>query len=248
VAETKKVTINNHSSIISNLFFEVYASPDIPVNKTSSGNTVYLQHKDSTSKMQLSYTFGIRIGAAFGEHFTGKIGFQYADINERFNYINKNATRTVPVVVERTLTDATGAAITVRDTSNLIQVGKEYNLTNNRYKSIDVPVLIGYETSGERLKASFNTGIILNIKTNYEGKILDASLNAVDINSNNYYKNNTGISLYFGAGISTKLNDNFRLFTEPYIKYRLNNMTGAPQPFTQKINVGGLSLGLRYSF
>jgi opacity protein-like surface antigen len=198
--------------------------------------------------MQLSYTFGVRLGALLGEHFTVKTGLQYSEVNEKFNYTEKNATRTVPVVLQRTLTDANGIERTVLDTSTLIQVGSQYKLNYNHYKSLDIPVLIGYQTAGDRFNASINTGVILNIKTNYKGDILDASLNAVDINSNNFYKSNTGVSLYLGLGLSTKLNTNFQLFTEPFLKYRLSNMTGAHQPFTQKINVGGLSLGLRYNF
>jgi hypothetical protein len=78
--------------------------------------------------------------------------------------------------------------------------------------------------------------------------MLDSSLNLVDIGSNNIYKSNTGISLYFGLGLATRLNNSFYLFTEPYIKYRLSSMTVAHESFTQKINVGGLSFGLRYNF
>jgi len=246
-AQVYKSEKNSHSPIINKAFFEVYASPDIPVSRTS-GNHAYLQHKDSTSNMQLSYTFGARIGALIGEHFVIKTGLQYSQVNEKFNYTKKNATRTVPVVVQRTLPDANGVERTVSDTSTLIQVGSQYKLNYNHYKSFDLPLIIGYETAGERYKASFNTGIILNIKTTYKGDILDSSLNAVDVNSKNFYKSNTGMSLYFGLGLSTRLNNNFQLFTEPYTRYRLSNMTNTNEAFTQKINVGGLSLGLKYNF
>ena len=107
-----KAEKNNHSPIINNIFFEAYASPDIPVSRTS-GNSAYLQHKDSTSNMQLSYTFGVRVGALIGEHFVIKTGLQYSQVNEKFNYTKKNATRAVPVVVQRTLPDANGVERTV---------------------------------------------------------------------------------------------------------------------------------------
>jgi opacity protein-like surface antigen len=245
---SKEITIKIHSPIIKNILIEAYGSPDIPLSKTSSNNANYLRQKDSTSEMKLSYTFGIRAGVTVGKHFLLKTGIQYSDISEKFNYLNKNATRTVPVVVTRTLTNTSGETIMFRDTSNFIQAGKDYKHSSNHYKSIDVPILVGYETGGERLKTSFNTGVILNIRTSYKGDILDASLNAADINTSHVYKSNTGMSLYFGLGVSTKVNNNLRLFTEPYIRYRLSSMTGALQPFSQKINVGGLSLGLRYNF
>jgi opacity protein-like surface antigen len=246
--QTSKKERVERSPIINNLFLEMFVSPDVPVSKTSSSNSNYLRYKDSTSNMQLSYTVGLRVGALFGEHFTLKTGFQYSRVNEKFNYLNNNATRTIPVTIRRTVTDANGNARTFLDTSELMQVGKNYKLTYNQYKSFDIPILVGYQTAGDRFKAAFNTGVILNVKTNYKGETLDSSLNPVDINSINAYKNKTGVSLYLGLGLSTKLNGNLQLFTEPYIKYHLSNMTGPYQPFSQKINVGGLSLGLRYNF
>ncbi|HEY6976582.1 MAG TPA: hypothetical protein VH396_09830, partial [Chitinophagaceae bacterium] len=243
----KTTTITIREPIIKDLSLEVYFSPDIPVSQTSSANTAYLQHKDSTSKMQLSYTAGVKLSALFGEHVLAKVGFQYSEINEKFNYTNKNAVRTVPVVIQRLLADETGAMHVVFDTSNLIQAGTQYKLTYNHYKSIDIPILIGYETSGDRFKAAINTGIILNIKTSYSGDVLDASLNPIDIGSNSVYKSNTGASLYLGLSLAARLNNSFHLFTEPYIRYRLSNMTGTYEPFAQKINVGGLSFGLRYN-
>src|SRR4030095_8024170 len=231
-----------------NLFLEVYFSPDIPINKTSSSNTAYLQYKDSTSQMQLSYTAGVKLGALLGRHIVAKIGFQYSEINEKFNYTNENAVRTVPVVIQRLLADATGTIRVVLDTSNLMQAGTQYKLTYNHYKSIDIPILIGYETGSDRFKAAINTGVILNIKTSYNGDVLDASLNPIDIGLNNIYKSNTGVSLHLGLSLATRLNNSFQLFTEPYIRYRLSNMTGTYEPFTQKINVGGVSCGLRYNF
>ena len=118
-ARTNTITIKQ--PIINNLSLEVYLSPDIPFSKTSSANTAYLQHKDSTSKMQLSYTIGAKLSALFGNHIVAKIGFQYSEINEKFNYANENAIRTVPVVIQRLLADATGAMQVVFDTSNLMQ-------------------------------------------------------------------------------------------------------------------------------
>src|SRR5439155_22840738 len=74
---TRTNTITINEPIINNVALEVYFSPDIPINKTSSANTAYLQHKDSTSKMELSYTVGLKLSALFGNHILTKIGFQY---------------------------------------------------------------------------------------------------------------------------------------------------------------------------
>lgn len=243
----KKIRIEREP-VITGIFMEVYGSPDIPMSKITSKNSNYLRQKDSTSQMQLSYTLGLRIGAMIGEHWTGKIGIQYSDINEKFSYLNSNAMRTVPVIETRTVTDGNGGNRTIVDTSNLLQVGKQYKLTYNHYKSIDIPLTLGYSIHGERVTTGFNTGMIFNLRTMYKGDILDSNLAPADINATDIYKNRTGMSLYFSLSLQAKLNSQLSLFTEPYLRYRLNNMTGGYQPFAQKINVGGLSIGLRYNF
>jgi hypothetical protein len=193
-----------------NWFFDVYASPDIPFSQITTGNEYLLQLRKQIEKMQLSYTIGIKLGRSFGKHFSGKIGFQYSQINAKFS-------------------DSMA-----RD-------------MHNRYRSVDFPALIGYTIGMNHFNATINAGIIYNIYSWYQGTILDTA-GPVDIHDGNVYKQHTGFSLYFGLSFMKQLDNRWQLFAEPYFRYRLSSMANEDRSFTQKINIAGLSLGLRYNF
>lgn len=193
------------------LSLEAYISPDIPFGKISSSNTTYEDERNAASKMKLSYTIGARLSGPLGKHYLWKIGFQYSQINEKYQSLDSTATY--------------GSII------------------HNHFKSLDIPLLLGYKTGGNSFNFSVSTGILLNVTSKYSGKILDAF--SSNINISNAYKSNTGISLYLGSSVSTALNNKIELFAEPYFKYRLNNIAQTQQPFSQKIHTLGLSLGVR---
>lgn len=194
------------------LSLEAYISPDIPFGKINSSNTNYAEERNAASKMKLSYTIGARLSGPLGKHYLWKIGFQYSQINEKYESLDSTVTY--------------GSTI------------------HNHYKSLDIPLLLGYKTGSNSFNFSVSTGILLNVTSKYSGKILDAF--SSDINISNAYKSNTGMSLFLGASASTALNTKMELFAEPYFKYRLNNIAQSQQPFSQKIHTLGLSLGVRY--
>lgn len=122
-------------------------------------------------------------------------------------------------------------AITISDT--LGARGPEH------MNGIDIPLLIGYRWENDYFQTTINSGIIFNIYSWYKGQLLffpDDSL----------YKRNTGISLYLGLNLARQISNKLTLFTEPYFRYRLSNMGTNLLPFERRINVAGLSLGLRY--
>ena len=57
-------------------WLDVYVSPDIPFS-TITSNSFPAEYETE----HLSYTIGVRINRAFGEHFSGAIGIQYSQIN-----------------------------------------------------------------------------------------------------------------------------------------------------------------------
>lgn len=99
-------------------------------------------------------------------------------------------------------------------------------------KTLDIPLLIGYRTSIGHLTTTITGGTIVNIHSRNT--------------AGNLYKSNTGVSLYLGLNFIQPLNPRLSLFTEPYFRYRLTNMTTYPVLMLNKINIGGISFGLRY--
>lgn len=233
------------------LFIEVYGSPDYvqkTTTPTSYGNLSYLKRKDSLETMRGSYTAGIRLSKTLGEHFLIKAGLQYSQVNERFDYRNENERRIVTVVTIRTIIRNPGDTITVRDTSMIEQVGTRVKTTYNRYRSIDIPIILGYEWGGEKFRASVNAGLILNTYSWQQGETLDTNYIPVAFNSKSAigFKQNIGLGLYAGISLNKKIGTDTELFFEPYFRYNLSNMTKTRSAFNQRFNAAGVSIGIRY--
>jgi len=107
-------------------------------------------------------------------------------------------------------------------------------------KTLDIPLLISYRTGIGNATAAITSGVIFNIHS-WEKMEAPSPIG-------NVYKTNTGLSLYLGLNYTEPLNDKLSLFVEPYIRYRLSNMTDYPYLFPKKIHVAGLSWGVRYNF
>jgi hypothetical protein len=94
--------------------------------------------------------------------------------------------------------------------------------------SFDFPLLIGYGIGDDRFRATLNAGMIFKIHS-----------------FGNIYT--TSNSLYLGVNLAKKINDKISLFAEPYYRYNLPG-GGNSQYYIQRINLAGLSIGLRYNF
>jgi hypothetical protein len=229
-------------------YLEVYGSPDIAMKSVSAkSNPAYVQKKDSTESTQLGYTAGFRISKSIGDNLLVKAGLQYSQINERFDLRTENERRITTVITIRTVQTAAGTDTTVRDTTTLMQIGYNVQRTYNRYRSIDIPLLLSYEFGNENWKFGLNAGVILNLHSWYNGQTLNDSLNVVSLNSKNnaVYKQNIGLGVYAGFSIIKPVSNKFDVFAEPYFRYNLSNMAKG-SAYTQKFNAAGISLGIRY--
>lgn len=233
------------------LFIEVYASPDYVQKMSNSGLTGslnYLKRKDSSENTIGSYTAGIRLSKTLGEHFVLKSGIQYSQVNEKFNYVNENEIRFITVVTIRTIIRSPGDTLFLRDTSLVQQQGTRVKTTYNKYRSLDIPLILGYEWGGEKIRISVNAGIILNLRSWQTGETLDTSYVPAAFNSKQglQFKRNIGLGLYAGLSIIKKVSKNAEIFFEPYYRKNLGNMTENGSVFQQKFNTTGISLGFRY--
>lgn len=181
-----------------NWAFEIYASPDIPFNDISAGNSSAADYFRRNIKLGLSFTIGAKVSVYFSKYFSIKTGFQYSQIPQ-----TNNDSLVIP----------------------------------NRFRKIDIPLLIGYDICNTHFKTTINTGVIFNL---YSWDIAEYRTNI--------YKHNDGISLYLGLNFSKPISSRFEIYSEPYFRYALSYMTNSQAPFNQKINVAGLSLGIRYNF
>ena len=251
-AVNKTIQVKEKKSMQKHRFTaDIYISPDIAFKHSSTTNLTGLmlaqQSKQATNQL-LSYSLGVRLGLSLSKHFSVKSGLQYSQVNEQFVYTDYNATRVIPLVTERTFTSINGANTISYDTTSLLQAGIRKITTYNHYRSIDIPLLVGYETGNENLNLYVNAGPVVNLYSWYSGTTLNSSLQPETIASSGIYKSNIGLSLYLGLGVSKKINKQWQLFGEPYFRYQLSSMTSSSIPYQQKIHTAGVQLGVRYKF
>jgi hypothetical protein len=230
---------------------EVYASPDYAFKSVSNINASaqYLNSKDSSEQMQVGYSAGIRLVKPLNDHFLLKTGLQYSQINQKFVYRNENEIKVTTVITARTIIRSPGDTILVSDTSVLQTIGYSVKNVKNRYRSIDIPLTLGYEFGNDDLRVGINAGVIFNVSSWYQGEMLDTAYQPVSISkaSNSLYKTNIGMGLYSSISIQKRISENSHLFFEPYFRYNLKNMTSELSPYTQRFQVGGLAIGLRFN-
>ena len=243
-------SIKGRSSFNSDWGIELYASPDYALKYVSniSAPQQYLDKKDSSEQMQISYTAGFRLIKPLNDNFLLKAGFQYSQLNQKFSYRNENEYKTTTVITARTIIRSAGDTILVSDTSVLRQIGYSVNTVHNQFRSIDIPVTLGYQFGNDDLKFGINAGVVFNLSSWYQGEILDTTYASVPMNkvSNALYKTNIGMGLYTSMSLIKRINDNTHLFFEPYFRYNLSNMTNSASPYNQRFHIGGLSVGLRF--
>jgi hypothetical protein len=237
-------------AIKNDIYLEVYASPDYAKKTTnnSNGNDAFLKRKDSTESMRLSYTAGFRLSKTIGENLLLKAGLQYSQINEKFTYRTENERRLTTVITIRTVVRSPGDTVMVRDTSTIEQIGYRVKTTYNRYRSIDVPLILAYEWGNDNFRAAVSGGVILNLYSWAKGESLDTSYVPVpfDKNSAQTFKQNIGMGVYASLSLIKRISDKAELFAEPYARYNISNMTSNKSLYTQRFEVAGLNLGIRY--
>ena len=243
-------TTRNKSGFNSDWSFELFASPDYAFKSVTniSASQQYLAKKDSSEQMQVGYSAGIRIVKPLNDNWLLKTGLQYSQINQRFSHRNENEIKTTTVITSRAIVRAPGDTVHVTDTSTLQQIGYSIKTITNHYRSIDIPLTLGYQFGNENLTIGINAGVIFNITSWYQGELLDTSLTSVPMSkiSNSIYKSNIGMGLYSSISILKRINDNTHLFFEPYFRYNLSNMTNAQSTYKQRFQVSGLAIGLRF--
>ncbi|HET9057589.1 MAG TPA: outer membrane beta-barrel protein [Chitinophagaceae bacterium] len=237
------------------LYIEVYGSAD-NVTRSLSGTsytpTNYINKRKEAEKSQVGFSAGIRVAKNLNERVLLKAGVNYSQINETFKYINENDIRIITVITIRTVTSG-GQTITIRDTTQVTQIGTSYTTYYNKYRTLDIPIILSYELGNNKsFSAGINVGAIINITSSYKGHILDTNLSPVPVNTNstlgvNAWRKNIGLGLYASISFYKRINDQIQLFFEPYTRINLNPVNTNKLVVKQKYNTTGLQIGVRYN-
>lgn len=223
-------------------YFEVYAGPDFTLrNFKDTSQSVYLQQRKASTKVSFAYSAGIRYSRVFNNGMSIKAGLNYSQINEKFSFVQNNLIQ-VTYVIDPNTGDTAGS-YTVS--------GTRKKTTYNKYRTIDIPILMGYELGNGRLHVNINAGAMINLYSWQKGEVLDKNLQPVSITTGKslsspyQFKNNVGVGLTGGVGFYYKLNDQLHILAEPYFRYNLKPMSKEVLTLQQKYNTMGIRFGMR---
>ncbi|UAY52264.1 hypothetical protein [Ferruginibacter albus] len=223
-------------------YFEVYLGPDYGVRTLSdTANSVYLQKREETSRFTYGYSAGVRYTKVFSNGMSVRAALNYSQINEKFTFIQGNIVQ-VTYTIDPNTGDTTGSYTVT---------GSRYKTTYNAYRSIDIPLTIGYELGNGKIHANINAGIVANIYSWQRGDILDTNFKPVDITTGKgstfyQFKTNVGLGVTGGASIYYKINEQLHFLAEPYVRYNFQPMGTNNLSLQQKYTTIGLRLGLRF--
>ena len=224
-------------------YFEIYGGPDYAFRSiTDTGNSTYLQKRKESSRFSSAFSVGARYTKVFGNGMSFRTGINYSQINEKFKFAEGNIIQVVYIVNSNG--DTTGSYTTT---------GTRYKTTHNKFRTIDVPLLIGYELGNGRFHVNFNAGAMVNIYSWQKGDVLDSSYKPVNITTGKtssayQFKTNVGIGFIGSVSVYYKLNSRLHIFAEPYFRYNFSPASKADLTIKQKYNTAGLRLGLRIDF
>jgi hypothetical protein len=121
----------------------------------------------------------------------------------------------------------------------------------NRYRSIDIPIQIGYHKplkNGWTL--GFNGGANVNITAWQKADIFDKNLQKQTVSSeindpNPVFRTQLGVSLIGSIAVYRQLTNRLELMIEPSVRYGLQPITRSDYALKQYYSTVGLIVGLR---
>lgn len=222
-------------------YLEFYAGPDYAIRSLhDTGNSAYLQKRKESMKFKSAFSAGVRYTKVFNNSMSVRGGVNFSQINEKFTFNQGN------IVTVSYIINANGDTVGTYTTT-----GSRYKTTINRYRTIDIPLMIGYEMGNGKLHANINAGPVINIYSWQKGDVLDASGNPVSIttgksSSSPYqFKTNAGVGFMGAVSVYYKLNNKLHIMAEPYFRYNLSQMNKESITLKQKYHTAGLRLGIR---
>ncbi len=221
-------------------YFEAYISPDYAIKKYSdTGNSTLVSKRKESLRYHFSYSAGLRYTKVFANGMSIRAGVNYSQVNEKFSYLQDNVVQQVFVINPQ------------GDTTDSYYVrGTRYRNSYNHYRTIDVPVTIGYEMGNGNFHANINAGAVINLYSWQAGETIDnngAPVNITTGKSDNpyQYKTNVGIGFTAAASLYYKINGRFHVLAEPYLRYNFSPMNKEALSIQEKFTTIGLRLGIR---
>ena len=114
----------------------------------------------------------------------------------------------------------------------------------NRYRYIEIPLMVGYEFRFKNLGFQVSTGVSFGMRVNTTGKFLDSQNNLVDITPDNSPYTNMNMNYILSVGLNYHLNRRFSVTVQPVYKTNLNSLFAHGS--SPHYNQYGVNMGINY--
>ncbi len=231
-----------------NLATELFFNYGLVNKSLKSNNQAYLNIRDSLETPMDVISAGLNFRIQHKSNFYLKTGLEYQQINERFeNYTTWDSTVIEPNQIIEIIYNMDGTSTNTIGDGLVDESYYSSKKIYNRYRSIELPILIGYSSSEQRLNWFLEGGLALNLWFKPGGETLSESGHSILLKEDqSYFKSRTGLSLISAIGLSYQLNDRFNLSAAPNFKYQLSSVSSGINPVDQKYLTVGLRMGIGY--
>lgn len=223
-------------------------SPDLvsrDLEAVSPQYEAYAAARNTTEHFRYGFSAGVRFSTIAPSGFAVRSGLNYSQINEQFSYRNDQEERI-------TITTEYGPNGQVIGTDTVVDYFSTRRIVNNRYTTIDIPLIFGYEfNTGSNLGVAINGGTFINMLFTQQGEFLSpATFEPVQFSGNtpdtyHAYRNRLGLAFYGSVGLTYRITNDLDLLVEPHIKWRPQSITAPGYVLQQRFFTSGLFLGLR---
>lgn len=231
------------------LYFDIYWNSEFAMRSLDAKNIEFEEYKaqrnDSESSLY-SYSLGARFIYLSPKNWFLKAGLNYTQINEKFQFAGAE---TIRFEIQEVVDPVTGEV--TRDTLS-ITPGRETLKIFNKYRMVDIPILVGYEKAlSKDFSLTVSGGIHFNIIFRQKGRMISHTTGQPAIFTSSEkeieaFKTNMGVSLALSGGILYHWKPRIDLFAEPVFRYYLKSATISTYPLEQNYLNVGLSLGARF--
>lgn len=223
-------------------------SPDLVSRELQAVSPQYEEYaaaRNTTEHFRYGFSAGVRFSTIAPSGLAVRSGLNYSQINEQFSYRNDQEERV-------TITTEYGPGGQVIGTDTVVDYFSTRRTVNNRYTTIDIPLIFGYEfKAGNHFGVAINGGTFINMLFTQQGEFLSpATFEPVQFSGDtpdtyHAYRNRLGLAFYGSVGLTYRITDDLDLLVEPHIKWRPQSITAPGYVLQQRFFTSGLFLGLR---
>lgn len=239
----------------SNISVDLIFAPEYPVKSLSTEDSElsdFVIGREKSESVEVAFHAGIRISNRFNNGFAIRSGLYYGQIQETFNWSEVSGTQTtITTDIDSTFNDNGDLEVTYDTTTTTIPEIRQVR-AYNKYRTVDIPLILGYEISRRRLVVSFNAGLLLNLSFQQRGKILSHTenqpRNILDPSQDQLFKTQLGLGFLASTGVAYRVGNRVSVLAEPSIRYILDPINTSDNPVDQKYFFTGITTGIRYHF